>query len=72
MFGNRPKVTATVEVFLNGNKVRINPSHFTIQEGDNVQISYDIDLPFIQRENTVGDVRIERVVQRIVPEVEAP
>jgi hypothetical protein len=64
----KPSANITVEVYLNGHLVGIRPSKFTVQDGDAIQISYDVELPIIQKPGTEGEVLLVREVIR--PRVE--
>jgi hypothetical protein len=65
----KSKAKVSVVVTLNGHEVKIQPDTFTVQDGDEIRLSYTIDLPIVQREGTIGDVVIVREVIR--PRIEA-
>lgn len=64
ILSKRSTATVDVEVYLNGHLVEIRPSRMTVQDGDTVRISYQVDLPMVQTPGTEGDVLLVREVIR--------
>lgn len=56
--------TVTVQLLLNGHEVHIHPSKLTVQDGDQITLLADIELPIRQRPETVGEVLLVREVIR--------
>jgi hypothetical protein len=64
---SKPKAEITIELRLNGHDVRLSPDRFRVQDGDALALNVDVEIPVIQREDTVAGVKILRVREVIEP-----
>ncbi len=70
MWYKKNKATITTVVRLNGHDVNLRPDRFTVTDGDELVIDVDVEIPIIQREDTVAGVKIIRVRDVFEPIIE--